>query len=201
MHLRQYGVATAVTLSTAALSTMVLGCSGDEHGPASPTTSTTALPDTTPPTIAHPLPAKTLSGDPCRALTPQQVTTLLGVAATGEGQDTGLAHMCHWANLDRGSSMSVQFVYAWSHGLRNVYARRNKGFFKELDPVQGYPLAAYGPEDDRATGRCSTAVGVADNAAFEADATISRSKVGHADACGSAYRIDGAVVTTLKGGA
>ncbi|WP_329072052.1 DUF3558 domain-containing protein [Amycolatopsis sp. NBC_01480] len=157
--------------------------------------------DPAPPKIASPLPAGALNGDPCQALTPGQVTTLLGVPATGEAQDTGLAHMCHWANLDRGSSISVQFVYAWPDGLRAVYAKKNEGFFKELDPVQGYPVTAYGPEDDRPTGRCSVAVGVADNAAFEADATISRSKVGQADACDSARRISDAVITTLKGGA
>jgi hypothetical protein len=178
------------------------GCSSDP-GHALPSTGT---PQSTgsgaaPPKIANPLPSGTLDGDPCAALTSNQVIDLLGVSTTGKALDSGVAKTCHWANLDRGSSLTVQFVYAWRDGLGHVYTKKNEGFFQELEPIQGYPVVAYGQEDGRPTGRCSVAVGVADNAAFEADVTISRSNVGRGNACDSARRIGNDVVTTLKSGA
>ncbi|WP_328606706.1 DUF3558 domain-containing protein [Amycolatopsis sp. NBC_00345] len=186
---------------------MLAGCSSGP-GPATPNTSTPSSPESgaassvfAPPKITNPLPAGTLDGDPCRALTPSQLTTFLGASATGKPSDSGLAKTCHWANNDRGSLITVQFVYIWRDGLGHVYAKKDRGFFEELAPVQGYPVVAYGSRDDRSTGRCGVAVGIADNAAFEADATISRSNVGKTDACDAARRISDAVVTTLKGGA
>jgi hypothetical protein len=139
--------------------------------------------------------------DPCGVLSATQVSNLLGTSALGESKDTGIAKTCSWANLDSGSLVTVQLVYAWSDGLGRVYAKKNEGFFENLEPVQGYPVVAYGPSDERSTGRCGVAVGIADNAAFEADATISRSKVGQADACDAARRVADAAVTTLKAGA
>ena len=157
------------------------------------------------PKVPNPLPAGTLDRDPCSTLTAGQISTLLGTSSPDvqPAKDTGVAKACHWANLDRGSGISVQLVYAWNDGLGHVYAKKNEGFFKELAPVQGYPTVAYGPSDDRSTGRCGVAIGISDTMAFEADATISRSNVGKpgADPCDAARRIGDAVVTTLKGGA
>ncbi len=194
-------------LGIAASTLLLSACSGNP-GNAQPTTSpgssqTTAAAGPGTPKVTNPLPPGTLDRDPCSTLTASQVNTLLGTAATGEPQDTGIAKMCHWANADRGSGISVQLVYAWKDGLGHVYAKKNEGFFKELEPVQGYPAVAYGPSDDSSTGRCGVAIGVSDTMAFEADATISRSNVGKpgSDPCDAARRIGDAVVTTLKGGA
>jgi hypothetical protein len=151
--------------------------------------------------VTNPLPPGTIDRNPCEVLNSSQIVTLLGAPAQGESKDTGIAKTCHWANLDRGSSVTVQLVYAWTDGLGHVYAKKNEGFFENLEPVQGYPVVAYGPSDERSTGRCGVAVGIADNAAFEADATISRSNVGTADACDAARRVADAAVTTLKAGA
>jgi hypothetical protein len=47
----------------------------------------------------------------------------------------------------------------------------------------------------------SAATALADNAAFDADVTISRSALDRTDGCDCAHRIGDAAVTTLKGGA
>ncbi|GAB3368511.1 DUF3558 domain-containing protein [Amycolatopsis echigonensis] len=193
------GLAASALALSACSSTPGTAQTPPTAGP-SPTTSTAG---SGAPKVANPLPAGTLDRDPCSTLTAAQVNALLGASATGEPQDTGVAKMCHWANLDRGSGISVQLVYAWKDGLGHVYAKKNEGFFKELEPVQGYPTVAYGPSDDSSTGRCGVAIGISDTMAFEADATISRSNVGKpgSDPCEAARRIGDAVVTTLKAGA
>ncbi|MBB1152480.1 DUF3558 domain-containing protein [Amycolatopsis dendrobii] len=197
----------AVGLATSAL--VLSACSGNP-GTAQP--SSPAVPSQSPsaagsgaPKVPNPLPAGTLDRDPCSTLTAGQISTLLGTSSPDvqPAKDTGVAKACHWANLDRGSGISVQLVYAWKDGLGHVYAKKNEGFFKELAPVQGYPAVAYGPSDDSSTGRCGVAIGISDTMAFEADATISRANVGKpgSDPCEAARRIGDAVVTTLKAGA
>ncbi|MDT8915853.1 DUF3558 domain-containing protein [Amycolatopsis sp. PS_44_ISF1] len=192
-------------LGSAIAAWLLAGCSTGP-GPVAPGVGTSAPPESgiasplsAPSRVTNPLPAGTLDRDPCRALTPGQLTNLLGATTLGEPSDSGIARTCSWANNDRGSLITIQFVYIWRDGLGHVYANRDAGFFKEMDPVQGFPVVAYGPDDERSIGRCGVAIGVADNAAFEADATISRSNVGKTDACDAARRIGDAVVTTLKG--
>lgn len=161
-------------------------------------------PSTGAPKIADPLPASLIQGDPCKVLTDSQLKTLFSGASLDvqPSRDTGVAKQCHWANLDRGSGVSVQLVYAWTDGLGHVYAKKNEGFFKELAPVQGYPVVAYGPTDDRSTGRCSVAIGIADNAAFEVDVKLADSQTGkNVDPCQDAQHVADLAVTTLKGGA
>uniref|UniRef100_UPI003F4982DB DUF3558 domain-containing protein n=1 Tax=Amycolatopsis sp. CA-096443 TaxID=3239919 RepID=UPI003F4982DB len=187
--------ALALVLAAAA------GCASTAPPTTAPSAAAPAAPTGGAPAIAHPLPASLIRTDPCRTLTPAQVHDLLGVAAPGHPSDSGIAAVCHWADLDRGSSVTVQFVYAWTDGLGRVYAKKDEGFFRELEPVQGYPIVAYGPTDDSPSGRCGVAVGIAATAAFEADATLPRSSVGREDPCQAARRIADAVLTTAKGGA
>ncbi|WP_376774757.1 DUF3558 domain-containing protein [Amycolatopsis jiangsuensis] len=186
---------------------MVVACSGTTAGTATPgpssapAASSSGLPV---PTVAQPLPASVVQGDPCKALTDAQVDGLFTNTPTRDhaADDTGVAHACSWHDVDRGSLVTIQFVYAWKRGLTDVYATQAKGgFFKVLQPVQGYPVVAYGPSDDRSRGRCGVAVGIADNAAFEADATVAQSATGTGDPCEDARNVANLALTTLKGGA
>ncbi|MDT8913550.1 DUF3558 domain-containing protein [Amycolatopsis sp. PS_44_ISF1] len=174
---------------------LVSGCSG---GAPAPTGGTGDPADTTPPAITHPLPATVISGDPCGALTTAQTTTLLGSTDLHvEKEDNTVAVMCHWSNMSRGSQITVQYLYGWTRGLGTVYAKRHQIYFREMGPVQGYPTVEFGWKFDHEYGRCGIAVGVAENTAFEADATISRELVGHLDPCDAADRIADAVLTTM----
>ncbi|MEC3980851.1 DUF3558 domain-containing protein [Amycolatopsis sp. H20-H5] len=205
--LRRLGVCVAGLLTVGALAACSTKPGTAQPLPSSsptaqPSGSSQGNPGSGLPTITNPLPASVIQGDPCSVLTTAQLATLFSATPhRNAATDTGAAKSCSWSDLDKGSLVGIQLVYAWQDGLGHVYAKKNEGFFKELEPLHGYPVVAYGPSDDRSTGRCSVAVGVAGNAAFQADATLARSKVGQADPCDAARNIADLALTTLKGGA
>lgn len=185
---------------------LVAACSGTTAGTA--TTEPRTVPPATRtgsnvPAIASPLPVSLIQGDPCSVLTPAQVGTFFSSTPTRDpgAKDTGVAKACYWSDIQRGSHIGIQFVYGWKRGLADVYAKKGQGFFKELAPVQGYPAVAYGPSDERPDGRCGVAVGIASNAAFEADAQVASSAVGTGDPCKDARNVANLAITTLKGSA
>jgi hypothetical protein len=182
---------------------VIAGCSGATGGSATPESSPAPSPSNAAPAIAQPLPASLIQGDPCTVLTPAQVATLFTGTPTRDpaADDTGVAKYCAWGDNVRGSLVSIQLVYAWKNGLATVYAKQGQGFFKVLAPVQGYPVVAFGPSDERADGRCSVAVGIANDAAFEADVKVANSAVGKGDPCDDARKVADLAVTTLKAGA
>ncbi|RJQ85449.1 DUF3558 domain-containing protein [Amycolatopsis panacis] len=184
-----------VTCAMAACSTTTAGI------PEPGATSSPASADPAVPKVDHPLPSSLIQGDPCAVLTSAQVDSLFSNTPTRSPQkDTGVAKFCSWHDLERGSQVAIQLVYAWKRGLTDVYATQGRGgLFKVLAPVQGYPVVAYGPRDDRSKGSCGVAVGIADNAAFEADATVASSAVGTGDPCEDARKVANLAVTTLKG--
>lgn len=189
------GLAVACTLT---------GCSGTTPGTPEPSASSTALStDPSVPKITSPLPPALIQGDPCAALTSAQVNGLFSKTPTRSpaAKDTGVAKSCSWGDDSRGSLVGIQFVYAWKRGLADVYATQGRGFLKVLAPVQGYPVVAYGPSDERSKGMCNVAVGIADNAAFEADVQFASSAVGQGDPCDDARKVADLAVTTLKAGA
>ncbi|MFF4599451.1 DUF3558 domain-containing protein [Amycolatopsis sp. NPDC001319] len=183
---------------------MLTACSGATEGnpePGAVQSPSSAGPSA--PKIDSPLPATLVQGDPCAALTSAQVDSLFSNTPTRSpaAEDTGAAKSCSWGDDARGSLVGIQFVYAWKHGLADVYATQGRGFFKVLSPVQGYPVVAYGPSDQRSKGMCNVAVGIADNAAFEADVQFANSAVGTGDPCDDARKVADLAVTTLKAGA
>ncbi|QRP48088.1 DUF3558 domain-containing protein [Amycolatopsis sp. FDAARGOS 1241] len=186
----------------------VSACSGTS-GTASPMSTGNPSPTTggqqsgsAAPEIANPLPASLIQGDPCAVLTSSQVDSLFSrPPQRGAAEDTGVAKSCSWSDVDRGSQIGIQLVYSWKDGLGTVYATQGRGFFKELAPVQGYPVVAYGPSDDRSKGFCNVAIGIANNAAFEADVRVANAVVGQGDPCDDARKVADLAITTLKGGA
>ncbi|HWD00860.1 MAG TPA: DUF3558 domain-containing protein, partial [Amycolatopsis sp.] len=193
----------ASVVGALALTCAVSACSGSTSGSPEPSLSSASGSAPAAPKIESPLPASLIQGDPCAALTPAQVDSLFTNKPTRDdaAKDTGAAKSCGWHDIDRGSLIGIQFVYAWKHGLTDVYATQGRGFFKVLAPVQGYPVVAYGPSDLRSKGMCNVAVGIADNAAFEADVQFADSAVGTGDPCDDARKVADLAVTTLKASA
>ncbi|MFF0144672.1 DUF3558 domain-containing protein [Amycolatopsis sulphurea] len=189
--------ALAVTWVAAACSATTAG-TPEPGASSSPPTGGSAAPK-----IEHPLPASLIQGNPCSVLTSAQVNGLFSRPPTHDAaaKDTGVAKSCFWRDVDRGSLIGIQLVYVWKHGLADVYAKRGQGFFKELAPIQGYPIVAYGPADDRAKGACDVAVGIADNAAFGVGVDVASSAVGKGDPCDDARKVADLALTTLKGNA
>ncbi|MFI5611080.1 DUF3558 domain-containing protein [Amycolatopsis sp. NPDC051903] len=182
----------------------VAACSGTTGGNPMPSADPTApSADPSAPKVDSPLPASLIQGDPCTALTSTQIDSLFSNTPTRSpaAKDTGVAKSCSWGDDTRGSLIGIQFVYAWKHGIADVYATKGRGFFKVLAPVQGYPVVAYGPSDQRSKGMCNVAVGIADNAAFEADVQFATSSVGKGDPCDDARKVADLAITTLKASA
>jgi hypothetical protein len=152
--------------------------------------------------VANPLPANVLSGDPCGALTAQQVKDALGRDIQGV-PDTlpGIGPKCEWANHDTGAIVTVYFASETKQGLSGVYAnsKPQSVVWRELPPIQGFPAVAYvtstagDPKEF-----CDIAVGIADTYSVEATLFLGDSKAGKVDPCTVAPRAADAVVATLK---
>jgi hypothetical protein len=190
---------------------LVAGCSGETPGNASPASSGKtgqpgpgkSLPYAGAPEVPDPLPASVMDRDPCTVLTPEQIDELFADPPTGEPKDTGIANTCRWTDTRRGSAVNIQLLYAARHGLSQFYATKDSGeLWLPLEPVQGYPVAAYGGVDSRETiGSCGVVVGIANNMVFEADANLPDANLGKDDPCDAARQVADLAVTTLKQGA
>ncbi|RSN44926.1 hypothetical protein DMC64_18765 [Amycolatopsis sp. WAC 04197] len=204
--MRRAGIAVVAAVLTLGLA----GCTEKTDPPnpmssgATPSAGRPALPYADAPKVTDPLPASLMQRSPCDVLTPAQLTSLFtNEPEAHPARDTGIAQQCHWTDLSRGSSIGIQMLYAARDGLSQFYAKKQSNkLWEPLEPVQGYPVVAYGANDTRQTlGDCSVLVGVADNAVFEVDVNVVDSKVGTVDPCADARMVADLAVTTLKSGA
>ncbi|MEV6912132.1 DUF3558 domain-containing protein [Amycolatopsis sp. NPDC051071] len=195
-----------MVLATASV-LLLAGCTEKPQTPpatSSGPSSTAALPYADAPRVGNPMPATVIQRDPCEVLTPAQISSLFQRQPEVQpAQDTGIARDCRWADISRGSSIGIQMLYAARDGLSQFYANKQRyKLWEPLEPVQGYPVVAYGGNDTRQTlGDCAVLVGVADNAVFEVDVNVVDSKVGTVDPCTDARMVADLAVTTLKSGA
>lgn len=174
------------------------GCSGDTGGAAelSPTAGSSAssspsaggsdLPHSGAPAVENPMPESVLSGDPCEALTRQQITDALGNdASQGERRDLEpVGPGCSWsAALAGDGSFTLGFNTATREGLSAVYAnaKPKMGVFRELAPIEGFPAVAYKRTEDARD--CTVDVGLADEYTVSITSTQSTAKEGQADSC------------------
>lgn len=190
----------------------IAGCSGAEEpgtpitpggSTAPPSPAGKQLPYAGAPTVENPLPASVMDRDPCTVLPAEAVTELLSGPQPGERKDTEVATFCSWSNGEKGSFVAIQLIHGAKDGLSQFYAKKDEAaYFEAQQPIQGYPVAAYGPVDDRQQGgACGVVVGIADDLVFEADATLSRANRGTADPCQVVRRVAEAALTELKAGA
>jgi hypothetical protein len=196
-----------LTVGAVAMLATLAGCSDDTPGgpsPSSPNTSAEArqLPYAGAPVVENPMPASVIQRDPCTVLTAGQIAELFDTPPAPQSDDSGIAKTCRWSDPRQGSSVNIQLVYAARDGLSQFYATKDAGdLWQPLEPVQGYPVVAYGAIDTReTTASCGVVVGIADNMVFEADVNVSDSKAGDADPCLVARRVADLAITTLKQG-
>ncbi|MBB4685311.1 DUF3558 domain-containing protein [Amycolatopsis jiangsuensis] len=185
---------------------LLTGCSSTTPGTATsaPTMSSSvpakpSAPYGGAPKVEHPLPDTVLSGDPCEALTPQQLTYWLGSAVPGK-PGKAIDRLCNWTNSNTGSFIGVSFDGKNSDGLSNTYAvvRPQMKRFEALPLVQGFPAVAYDKQPGPYSMSCDVDVGVTDHLAFSVEAFPRRDKSGKVDPCPLAAQVAGDVVTTLK---
>ncbi|MGW9309870.1 DUF3558 domain-containing protein [Saccharomonospora azurea] len=202
---------TGLTVGIAVLA--AAGCSGktdSDVAPSSewpmsqPVTSSSSglgLPHSGAPAVADPLPESVLSGDPCDALTRQQVESALG-SGTSEGQRRDLEQVgprCDWSNKESMGGMSLGFVTAIREGLSVEYAnvKPKKAVFRETRPVSSFPAVAY--KDSESDRICTVVVGLADEYSISVTVTLSAEKEAEGvDSCVPAEQVAEMVVGNLK---
>lgn len=147
------------------------------------------------------MPESVLSGDPCDALTAQQVEGALGQGAS-EGQRRDLEEVgprCGWSNEETFGGMSLAFVTAIREGLSVEYAnvKPKKAVFREAGPVMGFPAVAYKDSENDRT--CTFVVGLADEYSISVNIGLSPEKEAEGvDSCVPAEQVAEMVVGNLK---
>jgi hypothetical protein len=143
------------------------------------------------PKVENPIDITHFKQAPCDALTTAQVTELLGSGITPKAEVKGEAGpQCRW-DSSRVSQAGVGVIFTGvdNRGITRVYAAQGKEypFFKPLDPVDGYPIAAYDASGDRSgQGNCTIALGTSDQQTVDIDITLSEENVGKKDPCTAA---------------
>lgn len=153
------------------------------------------------PKVPAPLPDSALAGDPCTALTPQQVKDALGDNVNQKRHDiSGIGPSCYWS-ADTGAAVAVTLDTQPRHGLSGLYAnvQPKAEVWKVLPAIQGFPAVANVTPSGGAPDRyCSISVGLLDTATVDVGLFLGDSKIGKIDPCNVASRAADAAVSTLR---
>lgn len=192
------------------------GCSGTTGGTAGPAVPpgqsvssaapTSSASDQVPgpgvPKVENPIDTTRFKKAPCDTLTQAQAQGLLGpsvVPKTDLQAPAGPA--CAWHHGE--AYVGVVFSNVTNAGLTGYYRSRGSVYplFIPLDPIDGYPIVAYGQADMRASdGQCDVAFGTSDREAVSVSITQSTENKGKQDPCQSARSVAQMVLGNLKGG-
>ncbi|MCR6485358.1 DUF3558 domain-containing protein [Amycolatopsis sp. OK19-0408] len=198
-----------IALSTAAL--ILTACTTTTGGSASPSNPTSGpssippsaagLPGPGVPKVENPIDIGRFAQAPCDALTADQVTELLGPGVTPKTDLKAPAGPSCSANPPRvtQASVIVIFPHVSDRGLTGVYEAQYR-FFLPLASVDGYPVAAYGLADDRASrGRCQIAIGTSDTQTVDIGIGQSEENIGKKDPCEAARGVASYVLGNIRG--
>ncbi|MFD2398436.1 DUF3558 domain-containing protein [Prauserella oleivorans] len=167
--------------------------------PSSPQSSASALPYSRAPAVNDPLPESVVSGDPCEALTRQQIEQALGEnAPEGTPKETEAGPGCNWQDSQSGAGFTVFFSNVTGQGLSAYYANTQPQVkvWRELPPIEGFPAVAYKTADDDLI--CSVAVGLADEFAVDVVGGLGRAADNQVDPCDAMQALAALVVQNLR---
>ncbi|KMS68257.1 hypothetical protein ACZ91_66915, partial [Streptomyces regensis] len=159
------------------------------------------LPHSGAPAVHNPLPESVVSGDPCQALTPEQVKTALGDGVS-QGQRSDVEELgarCRWSHSSNQSAITVGFQTETGQGLSAVYANTQPRMpvFNEIDPIEGYPAVEFKESDT--DPMCTTMVGIADEYAISVSGTLGADAEQEGkDSCKPGQQVASWVVANLK---
>ncbi|OLT46386.1 hypothetical protein BJF85_17395 [Saccharomonospora sp. CUA-673] len=199
---------------------VLTGCAEDSDGQAEPASEVAAessevtpessdagelseLPHSGAPAVPNPLPESVLAGDPCDALTPDQVEMVLGAEVEGRASDLNeLGPGCHWGNVEQTSAFQVRFHTVMKQGLSASYAnaQQQAAHFEAIDSLADFPAVEFndGSED---TG-CQVVVGLADEYAVSIGAELGYDAQAEGqDPCEATVTVAEMVVENLKNNA
>lgn len=168
-----------------------------------PSSSTADVPGPGVPKVASPIDISRFKSAPCDSLTAQQVADLLGPGVTPKTDldaPGGPSCSIHPPQVTQ-AGVLVIFTDLDNRGLTSVYAAKDTKypFFMPLNPVDGYPIVAYGLADDRTThGTCQIAIGTSDQQTVDIGVTQSEQNVGKKDPCEAARGVAASVLGNLR---
>ncbi|MEU8413644.1 DUF3558 domain-containing protein [Amycolatopsis japonica] len=171
-------------------------------GPSSAPSSSTGLPPGVP-KVEHPIDVARFKQDPCATLTEPRVDELLGPRAEAERADGAAGPSCLW-RIPSTSRPVVQVIVSdfGDSGTAKFYAGKGTNYkvLEPLEPINGYPVTAYGVIDRRGQGDCSVALGTSDTQTLGIASTLSEVNVGKKDPCAIAREAAIRVLATIRGG-
>jgi hypothetical protein len=198
-------------LGTAAIA--LTACSEPTVGTPAPTSGGTTAPrsstvDQLPgpgvPKVANPIDLAQIKQAPCNALTDTQAKELLGPEVEVKPDPEGPAGpACGWKTPTAvRPRVNVIFDKSTNRGMTAVYEAKGNAykFVEPLEPIDGYPIAAFGVEDERASkGKCLVSLGTSDREVITIVAEQSEANVGKKDPCAVAREAAIRVLATVRG--
>lgn len=157
------------------------------------------------PRVESPIDITHFQQAPCDSLTTTQVSELLGSGVTPKPDlNSPAGPSCIW-NTPRISQAGahVTFTNVDKLGLTSIYRAQGKKypFFVQMDPIDGYPIVAYGVADERSNrGRCTVALGTSDTQVADINIAQSEENIGKKDPCAAAHDVAAKVLGNLKAG-
>lgn len=171
-------------------------------GPSPAPSSSASLPPGVP-KVEHPIDVTRFKHEPCTALTKPQVEELLSPRAEAKPRDGSAGPACRWS-IPSTSRPVVDVIFSnfEDSGTAKFYAGKGTNFklLEPLEPIDGYPVTAYGVIDIRSQGDCSVALGTSDTQTLGISATLSEANVGKKDPCAIAREAAIRVLATIRGG-
>ncbi|MFD5092683.1 DUF3558 domain-containing protein [Amycolatopsis thailandensis] len=139
---------------------------------------------------------------PCSILTKAQAEELLGPSAEAKPRDDSAGPACAWTVASFRPRIDVVFGTGPDGGTASVYAAKDKAYklVEPLEPVDGYPVTAYGVTDRRTEGDCSVSLGISDTQTIGIALLQSEANVGKKDPCVAAREGAIRVLATIRGG-
>lgn len=188
---------------------LVLGCAGEEPGTPVPT-SAGVVSGSPVPEVSTPLDASGYLNSPCEIVA-QNSLSKLGYTDTGQnrtedsnGTSAISGPSCGWLHPDSAKTISVLLQTGNREnglgGLDGNYRAYQQGQYAYWEParIDGYPAAYSDISDMREQGRCRLIVGIADDLAFDVQASSYFDQPNQA--CIDAKQVAEQVIATLKGG-
>ncbi|MEU3763862.1 DUF3558 domain-containing protein [Amycolatopsis keratiniphila] len=169
-------------------------------GPSSAPSSSTGLPPGVP-KVEHPIDVARFKQDPCATLTKPRVDELLGPRAEAERADGEGGPSCLW-RIPSTSRPVVHVIVSdlQDSGTATFYkSKANFKVFAPLEPIDGYPVTAYGTIDRRGQGDCLVAVGTSDTQTLTISSTLSEVNIGTKEPCAIAREAAIRVLATIRG--
>jgi hypothetical protein len=193
-------------MSITACSPQTVGTASPASTPSSPGSTNTKqqVPGPGVPKVESPIDTGRFEAAPCSALTEVQAEEVFGGRSTAKlDAQAPAGPTCTWSPADlTGATMNLIFSTVDQLGLTSIYQAKGTTYkmFQALEPINGYPAAAYGTSDLRADGICTIAIGTSDHRTLDITITQSRGNIGKTDPCGAARTVGSKVLATLREG-